>query len=88
MTFPNLRIRVSMAKIQNNSMAMVATVALVGVFASIIGLFDPSTCVDVQTEGWTSCESIAKDRQIGSWILLSLSVIGFAVSFVRRKKQK
>lgn len=77
-----------MAKIQNNSLAMVATVALVGVFASIIGLFDPSTCVDVQTEGWTSCESIASDRQIGSWVLLSLSVLGFAASFVRRKKQK
>jgi LPXTG-motif cell wall-anchored protein len=76
------------AKIQNNSMAMVGTVALVGVFASIIGLFDPSTCVDVQTEGWTSCESIARDRQIGSWILLGLSVLGFAASLVRRKKRK
>ncbi|MEY3677144.1 MAG: hypothetical protein RL351_371 [Actinomycetota bacterium] len=77
-----------MPKIQNNSMAMVATVALVGVFASIIGLFDPSTCIDVQTEGWTSCESIARDRQIGSWILLGLSVLGFTVSLVRRKKRK
>ena len=77
-----------MPKVQNNSMAMVATVALVGVFASIIGLFDPSTCVDVQTEGWTSCESIARDRQIGSWILLGLSALGFAASLVRRKKQK
>ena len=69
-------------------MAMVATVALVGVFASIIGIFDPSTCVDVQADGWTSCESIARDRQIGSWILLTLSAIGFALSFVRRKKRK
>lgn len=77
-----------MPKIQNNSMAMVATVALVGVFASIIGLFDPSTCIDVQAEGWTSCESIARDRQIGSWILLGLSVLGFTVSLVRRKKRK
>lgn len=77
-----------MAKIQNNSMAMVATVALVGVFASIIGLFDPSTCVDVQTEGWTSCESIARDRQIGSWILLGLSIVGFTASLVRRNKLK
>ncbi len=77
-----------MAKIQNNSMAMVATVALVGVFASIIGLFDPSTCVDVQAQGWTSCESIARERQIGSWILLGLSVLGFTVSLVRRKKRK
>lgn len=77
-----------MAKIENNSMAMVATVALVGVLASFIGLFDPSTCADVQAEGWTSCESIARDRQIGSWVLMSISVIGFALSFVRRKKSK
>jgi len=77
-----------MVKVQNNSMAMVATVALVGVFASIIGLFDPSTCVDVQTEGWTSCESIARDRQIGSWVMLSLSAVGFALSLVRRKKHR
>lgn len=77
-----------MPKIKNNSMAMVATVALVGVFASVIGLFDPSTCIDVQTEGWTSCASIARDRQIGSWILLGLSVFGFTVSLVRRKKRK
>ena len=77
-----------MLNIKNNSMAMVATVALVGVFASIIGLFDPSPGVDVQTEGWTSCESIARDRQIGSWILLGLSALGFTVSLVRRKKRK
>lgn len=77
-----------MVRVQNNSMAMVATVALVGVFASIIGLFDPSTCVDVQTEGWTSCESIARDRQIGSWVMLSLSALGFALSLVRRKKRR
>jgi hypothetical protein len=77
-----------LVKVQNNSMAMVATVALVGVFASIIGLFDPSTCVDVQTEGWTSCESIARDRQIGSWVMLSLSAVGFALSLVRRKKHR
>jgi hypothetical protein len=77
-----------MPKVQNNSMAMLATVALVGVFASVIGLFDPSTCVDVQAEGWTSCESIARDRQIGSWVLLGLSVIGFTLSLVSRKKRK
>jgi hypothetical protein len=77
-----------MAKLQNNSMAMVATVSLVGLFASVIGLFDPNTCIDVQTEGWTSCENIAREREIGSWILFSLSLIGFTVSIVRRKRKK
>jgi len=77
-----------MPKIQNNSLAMVATVALVGVLASFIGLFDPSTCADVQAEGWTSCESIARDREIGSWVLLGASLLGFALAFVPRKSRK
>jgi hypothetical protein len=76
-----------MLNIKNNSMAMVATIALVGVVASVIGLFDPSTCVQAQSNDWTSCASIARDRQIGFVALLVLSVIGFAVSFTRKTKK-
>lgn len=65
-------------------MAMVATIALVGVLASVIGLFDPSTCVAAQSDDWTSCASIARDRQIGFVALLIVSVIGFAMSFSRK----
>lgn len=77
-----------MATVKNNSMAMLATVSLVGVFASTLGFFDPSTCTDVQAEGWTSCAAIAEQRQIGAWVLLGLSAIGFSVSIVRRTKHK
>ena len=77
-----------MAKLQNNSMAMLATVSIVGVLASVLGFFDPSTCIDVQAEGWTSCESIAEQRRLGSWLLMGLSILGFAVSIVRRTKHK
>ena len=76
-----------MLNIKNNSMAMVATIAVVGVVASVIGLFDPSTCVQAQSDDWTSCANIARDRQIGFWILLGVSVLGFAVSITRKSKK-
>jgi hypothetical protein len=76
-----------MLNIKNNSMAMVATIALVGVIASVIGLFDPSTCVETQANDWTSCANIARDRQIGFWALLIVSVLGFAVSITRKSKK-
>lgn len=75
-------------KIKNNSMAMVATVALVGVVASVIGLFDPNTCVISQSDDWTSCTNIAKDRQIGFWVLLAVSVIGFLISITLKNQKR
>ena len=74
-------------KVKNNSMAMLATVSLVGALASLIGFFDPSTCIDNQVEGWTSCKSIAEQRELGSWLLLGFSALGFGVSVTRRKKR-
>ena len=75
-------------EIRNNSMAMIATVALVGVLASLIGFFDPNTCTVTQNSDWTSCQAIANDRKIGSAFLLVLSLVGFGVSLVRTKKAK
>lgn len=77
-----------MPKVKNNSMAMIATITLVGVIASVIGLFDPSTCVQVQSDDWTSCENIARERVIGFWVLLIFSIFGFAVSIVWSRKKK
>ena len=77
-----------MAKLENNSMAMLATVSIVGVLASLLGFFDPASCIDVQAEGWTSCAAIAEQRRLGSWLLMGLSIIGFSVSIVRRTKHK
>jgi hypothetical protein len=77
-----------MSRVSNNSMAMVATVSLVGVLASAIGFFSPDTCTVAQLEGWTSCAAIHEQRIFGSWGFLLLSIIGFAVSIVRLKKQK
>jgi len=44
-----------MAKVGNNSMAMLATVSVVGVFASTLGFFNADLCTVQQLEGWTSC---------------------------------
>jgi len=77
-----------MARVSNNSMAMLATVSLVGIFASTLGFFNADLCTVEQVEGWTSCAAIEQQRQLGSWAFLALSIIGFAVSIIRIKKHK
>jgi len=76
------------AKVGNNSMAMLATVSLVGIFASTLGFFNSDLCTVEQLDGWTSCGAIEQQRQLGSWAFFALSVIGFAVSIIRIKKHK
>jgi hypothetical protein len=73
-------------EIKNNSMAMIATVALVGMLASAIGFFSPDYCTVPQSDDWTSCEAIAQQRNIGSIVLFVLCLGGFAVSMSKRRK--
>lgn len=73
-------------EIKNNSMAMIATVALVGMLASAIGFFSPDYCTVPQSNDWTSCEAIAQQRNIGSIVLFAVCLLGFAVSFTKRRK--
>jgi hypothetical protein len=77
-----------MARVSNNSMAMLATVSLVGVFASTLGFFNADLCTVEQLDGWTSCAAIEQQRHLGSWGFLALSIVGFTVSIIRIKKQK
>ncbi len=77
-----------MRKIQNNSLAMVATVAVVGILALGIGYLNPENCVGEQVEGWSSCSAIAAERGIAFWALVAIAVIGFGVSLCRKKKAK
>ena len=77
-----------MAKVSNNSMAMLATVSLVGVFASTLGFFNANLCTVEQLDGWTSCADIEQQRHLGSMAFLALSIIGFTVSIIRIKKPK
>lgn len=73
-------------EIKNNSMAMIATVALVGILASAIGFFSPDYCTVPQSDDWTSCEAIAQQRNIGSIVLFAVCLLGFAVSLTKRRK--
>ncbi len=74
--------------IKNNSMAMVATVALVGMLASAIGFFSPDYCTVPQQDDWTSCAAIAQQRTIGFLVLFAICGFGFAVSLVKVTRKK
>jgi hypothetical protein len=73
-------------EIKNNSLAMIATVALVGMLASAIGFFSPGYCTVPQQDDWTSCEAIAQQRNIGSIALFVVCLVGFSVSLSKRRK--
>lgn len=75
--------------IRNNSWAMIATVALVGALASMIGFFNSKNCVvSAQAEGWTSCSAISQQQGFLFWGLLAVSAFGFVISFVRKAMRK
>jgi|GEM_PF-196274 hypothetical protein len=76
----------SKREISNNSLAMIATVALVGILASAIGFFSPDYCTVPQQDDWTSCASIAESRNIGSIVLFVVCVLGFVLSIAKRRK--
>ncbi|MBJ7281287.1 MAG: hypothetical protein JHD31_05435 [Rhodoluna sp.] len=73
-------------EIKNNSLAMIATVALVGMLASAIGFFSPDYCTVAQQDDWTSCQAIADQRAIGTIVLFISCLIGFTLSLSRRRK--
>jgi len=73
-------------EIKNNSLAMIATVALVGMLASAIGFFSPDYCTVPQQDDWTSCQAIADQRAIGTIVLFISCLIGFTLSLSRRRK--
>jgi membrane protein YqaA with SNARE-associated domain len=68
---------------------MLATIAGIGILAWWIGFFDPETCVpEAQQAGWTSCETIARERTIALWVLVSVTVLGAVITLIRRPKKK
>jgi hypothetical protein len=59
---------------------MLATITGIGILAWGIGFFDPETCTpDVQLDGWTSCETIAQERNLalGLFVLVTISIAIF-----------
>jgi hypothetical protein len=72
---------------KNNSAAMLATVALVGLGALLLSFFNTGTCVVPDAEGFTTCQDIANQRVWAAWILGAVFVIGLAVSVTRKKRR-
>jgi predicted Kef-type K+ transport protein len=72
---------------KNNSAAMLATVALAGLGALLLGFFDTGTCVVPDAEGFITCQEIADQRVWAAVILGAVFVIGLAVSVTRKKKR-
>jgi thiamine monophosphate synthase len=75
--------------LKNNSIAMLATIAGIGILAWFIGFFDPTTCTPgVQVVGWSSCEEIANQRSIALYVLIGITVAGILVTTVLKRKKK
>jgi hypothetical protein len=72
---------------KNNSAAMLATVALVGLGALLLSFFDTGTCVVPDADGFTTCAEIANQRVWAAWILGTVFVVGLAVSVTRKKRR-
>lgn len=72
---------------RNDSAAMLATVAIVGLVALLLGFFDVGSCVVPDAAGFTSCTDVANQRTFAAWILGLVAVFGFTVSLIRRKKR-
>jgi len=74
---------------KNNSLAMIALIALVGAPASLIGYIDPATCPSkLQTETFTSCQQAADQHIWLFWALAGFGLLTFAGSFLMRKFKK
>ena len=73
---------------RNNSLAMLATITGIAILAWGIGFFDPETCTpDVQVDGWTSCESIAAERNLALGVFVAIT-IGIAIFLAMRGRKK
>jgi hypothetical protein len=72
---------------RNNSAAMLATVALVGLGALLLGFYDVGSCVVPDAEGFISCQDIANQRSWAAWLLITVAIIGFTVSVIKRRKR-
>ncbi|MEO0024701.1 MAG: hypothetical protein RL196_1142 [Actinomycetota bacterium] len=72
---------------KNNSLAMIALIALVGAPASLIGYIDPATCPE-QNSGFTTCQQAADQHIWLFWALAGFGIVTFVGSFVVRRIKK
>ena len=63
---------------KNNSLAMLATIALVAALASMIGYIDPAVCEGIKSDGFVTCEQAAQQHIWGFWGFLGFGVLVLA----------
>lgn len=81
-------VRVSGGIMKNNTLAMIATVALVLGPASMIGYIDPAVCNGLKASEFVSCEVAAAQHL---WAFAGFTIFGAGTllfSFLRNKKQR
>ena len=69
---------------KNNTLAMLATIALVAAFASMIGYIDPATCTVENKDAFLTCEEAANQHIYAFWGFAGFSAVVLLSDLVRR----
>jgi hypothetical protein len=70
---------------KNNTLAMIALIALVAAPASLVGYIDPATCPVAAPDTFISCQQAAEQHIWGFWIFGIFGVATFVGSFILRR---
>ena len=73
---------------KNNTLAMLATIALVAAFASMIGYIDPATCTVENKDAFLTCEEAANQHIYAFWGFAGFSAVVLLSDLVRRVIKK
>ena len=69
---------------KNNTIAMIATISLVGAIATLIGYIDPATCTVDDPQSFWTCEEAAMQNSILFWTFTAIGGGFLATALVRR----
>ncbi|MEY4321892.1 MAG: hypothetical protein RL167_620 [Actinomycetota bacterium] len=72
---------------KNNTLAMIATIALVLGPASLIGYIDPAVCKGLPTSEFISCDAAAAQHIWGFWGFTIFGAATLLMSYLRNKKK-
>jgi hypothetical protein len=72
---------------KNNTLAMIATIALVLGPASLIGYIDPAVCKGLPTSEFISCDAAAAQHIWGFWGFTIFGAATLLIGYLRNKKK-
>jgi hypothetical protein len=72
---------------KNNTIAMLAIIAIAMSFASLIGYIEPGTCTVAPAQGLGTCEQAAVERLWGFVILFTFGVVTLVVGTLRARRR-